>query len=193
MTHTVLRIDASPRAETSTSRALADEVIRRLAPTDVLRRDLSRGLPQIDDAWLTASFTPEEARSPEQAGVLALSDRLVDELRAADTVVIATPIYNFGVPAALKAWVDLIARARLTFRYTETGPEGLLTGKRAVLVVTSGGTEVDSPIDFATPFLRQVLGFVGISDVSVVRADRQMIDEGASRARAEHDLNRLAA
>ena len=193
MTQTVLRIDASARSEDSTSRALADAVIARLSPASTVTRDLSRGLPQIDADWLAASFTPEDDRTPEQVQALALSDRLVAELKAADTLVIATPIYNFGIPAPLKAWVDLIARARVTFRYTEAGPEGLLHGKTAVLVVTSGGTEVDSPIDFATPYLRQVLKFVGITDVSVVRSDRQMLDPEASRARAEGDIARIAA
>jgi FMN-dependent NADH-azoreductase len=95
------------------------------------------------------------------------------------------PIYNFGIPAALKAWVDLIARARLTFRYTENGPVGLLKGKKAFLVVASGGVGVDSAVDFATPYMRQALRFVGITDVEVIAADRQSArgDEALSGAR----------
>ncbi len=86
-------------------------------------------------------------------------------MQAADTLVIGLPIYNFGVPAALKAWVDQVARAGVTFRYTETGPKGLLTGKRAIIAVASGGTEAGSDVDFATGYIRHVLGFIGITDV----------------------------
>jgi FMN-dependent NADH-azoreductase len=92
----------------------------------------------------------------------------------ADVLVIGVPVYNFGIPASLKAWVDMIARARLTFRYTESGPVGLLRGKRAVLVVASGGTAVGSEIDFATDYLRHVLGFLGIDDVEIIAANRVM-------------------
>ncbi|MCC1490981.1 FMN-dependent NADH-azoreductase [Cognatishimia sp. F0-27] len=193
MTQTVLRIDASARLEGSTSRALADRTVARLAPDTVITRDLSGGIPQIDAAWIAANTTAPEARSPEQQALMALSDTLIDELKAADTVLIATPIYNFGVPAALKAWIDQIARAGVTFQYTAEGPKGLLAGKRAVVVVASGGTEVDSAIDFATPYLRHVLGFVGITEVTVVRSDLQMLDADASKARAEADLDALAA
>ena len=87
----------------------------------------------------------------------------------------------------------MIARARVTFRYTEDGPEGLLTGKRAILVIASGGTEVDGPVDFATPYMRHVLNFVGVTDVQLVRSDRQMMDPEGSRAQAEADIAALAA
>jgi FMN-dependent NADH-azoreductase len=117
-------------------------------------------------------YIPAEQRTPEQQQALAFSDLLVQELMAADVLVIGAPIYNFGIPASLKSWVDLIARAGLTFKFSEAGPEGLLVGKKAYLVVTSGGVEVGSPYDLATPYLRQVLGFVGITDVEVISADR---------------------
>lgn len=190
---TLLRIDASARTEGSVTRQLADQVVARLAPDGMVARDLTDIVPQIDARWLAANMTPAEDRTPDQRARLALSDAMIEELRAADTLVIAAPIYNFGVPSSLKAWVDMIARAGITFRYTEDGPEGLLTGKRAIIVLASGGTEVDGPIDFATPWLRHVLGFVGITDVQVVRSDRQMVDAAASQARAEQDLSRLAA
>lgn len=193
MTQTLLRIDASARTEGSVSRGLADDIAQRLDPAQTLTRDLSGGLPQIDADWIAANFTPEEDRSADQRATLALSDELVAELKQADTLLIAVPIYNFGVPSALKAWVDMVARARLTFRYTEAGPEGLLTGKRAILVMASGGTEVDGAIDFATPWLRHVLGFMGITDVQVVRSDRQMVDPDASAQRAAQDIEALAA
>jgi FMN-dependent NADH-azoreductase len=116
----------------------------------------------LDTDWVTANFTPPEERGEAERAALAESDALVAELKAADVLVIGVPIYNFGIPAALKAWVDLVARARVTFRYTEQGPVGLLTGKRAYLAVASGGTPVGSAIDFATGYLRHVLGFLGI-------------------------------
>jgi FMN-dependent NADH-azoreductase len=107
----------------------------------------------------------------------------VAELQAADTVLIGLPIYNFGVPAALKAWIDLVARAGVTFRYSAEGPVGLLEGKRAIISVASGGTEAFSEIDYATTHLKHVLGFIGITDVEVIRADRTAIDmEGTLRA-----------
>lgn len=193
MTHTVLRIDTSARTEGSVTRTLADQVASRLAPTRTITRDVSGGLPLLDSDWIAANFTPEEDRTAEQRALLALSDTLIAELKQADTVLIAMPIYNFGVPASLKAWFDMVARARVTFRYTEDGPEGLLTGKRAILVIASGGTEVEGAIDHATPWLRHILGFMGITDVQVVRSDRQMVDPEASAQRAAQDIDSLAA
>ncbi|SMX39219.1 FMN-dependent NADH-azoreductase [Maliponia aquimaris] len=193
MTKTVLRIDASARTDGSVSRQLGDDILARLKPDTVVIRDLSETVPQIDGRWLAANMTPADQRTPDQRARLALSDAMIEELRSADTIVIATPIYNFGVPSSLKAWFDMVARAGLTFRYTEAGPVGLLEGKRVILALASGGTEIDSPIDFATPWLRHVLGFVGITDVQVVRSDRLMVDAEASKARATEDLERLAA
>ncbi len=115
-----------------------------------------------------------------------MSDSLVAELKDADVLVIGVPIYNFNVPASLKAWIDMIARARLTFRYTENGPEGLLQGKKAYLVVATGGVPVGSPVDFATPYLKHALGFIGITDVEIIAADRlnSQADEAMDSARA---------
>ncbi|MBN7783805.1 NAD(P)H-dependent oxidoreductase [Ponticoccus gilvus] len=193
MTDTLLRIDASARTEGSTSRALTDRIAAKLAPARTVTRDLSGGLPLIDASWIAANFTPEADRTDAHRAALALSDDLIAELKAADTLLIGVPVYNFGVPTGLKAWVDQVARAGVTFRYTEAGPEGLLKGKRAILAVASGGTEVDSPIDFATPYMRHMLGFMGITDIQVVRSDRQMVDATASSARADTDIEGLAA
>jgi len=193
MTKTVLRIDASARRDGSISRDLTDQVIDRLAPETILTRDRADGVPLIDEAWIGANFTPADDRSPEQQNALALSDTLVAELKAADTIVIGLPIYNFGVPAALKAWVDQVARAGVTFKYSENGPVGLLNGKRAVVVVASGGTEAGSAIDFASTYMRHVLGFIGIHDVELVTADRLMVDADASMKTAQSQLAALAA
>jgi FMN-dependent NADH-azoreductase len=172
----VLEVAASGRNDGSVSRMLSADLIgaleERHGTVDLTRRDLNKGLPFVDDAWINANFTAPEERSAEQRAVLAESDALVAELKAADVLVIGSPIYNFGVPAALKAWVDMVARARLTFRYTETGPKGLLEGKKAYVVIASGGVPVDSPVDFATPYLRHALAFIGITDVEVIAAEQ---------------------
>lgn len=192
MTHSILRIDASARRTGSISREFSDKIIARFGDASVVTRDLADGLPLITEDWVGANFTPADQRSDEQKATLALSDELVAEVKAADTLVIGLPIYNFGVPAALKAWVDMVARAGVTFQYTENGPKGLLEGKRAIVAVASGGTEVGSEIDFATGYIRHVLGFIGIHDVDFVSADRLMVDADASMAKANAQLNGLA-
>jgi len=193
----VLRVDASARHAGSTTRALSDALIdalrRRHGDLTLVRRDLSEGLPFIDERWVAANFTAPEQRDGAQQAALAGSDALVSELQDAEVVVIGVPIYNFGIPAALKAWIDQVARARLTFRYTPQGPLGLLAGKKAYLVVASSGTDVDGPIDFATPYLRHVLGFLGITDVEIVSADRQTGRGADAVADARSRIETIAA
>lgn len=194
---TILRIDSSMRHDGSVTRALADRLVARLtdeAPgARVVGRDLAEGVPLVDEGWIAANFTAPAERTSAQRAALALSDEMVAELKAADTLVIGLPVYNFSVPAALKAWVDLVARARETFRYTENGPEGLLKGKRALVVVASGGVPVGSDLDFATPYLRHALAFMGIEDVEVIAAERVATDAAAAIAGAEAEIDRLAA
>jgi FMN-dependent NADH-azoreductase len=195
----ILRIDASARQSGSTTRQLADQLVARLVEqgygSAVTRRDLAVTPPALlTEAWVGANFTDDAERSDDQRAVLAHSDELIAELEAADTIVIGVPVYNFAIPAALKAWIDQIARARRTFRYTETGPEGLLKGKKAYLVVASGGVPVGSDYDFATGYLRHVLGFVGITDVTVIEAGQQMMDsEAVNRATAAIEELKQAA
>ncbi len=191
----VLRVDSSVRSEGSMSRWVADELIEQLQESEgaveVRVRDLAVETPSfVDAAWVDANFTPPEQRNEAPRAALAESDALVSELKAADVLVIGVPIYNFGIPAKLKAWIDMVARARLTFRYAENGPLGLLQGKRAYLAVASGGTAVGSEIDFATGYLRHVLGFLGIDDVQIVAADRLMArgeEEAMREAHAQID------
>ena len=193
-TQTLLRIDASARRTGSVTRDLTDQIVAKLAPETVLTRDLAdTPLPQIDEDWVGANFTPADDRSEGQKARLAQSDALVADLQAADTIVIGLPIYNFGVPAALKAWVDLVARAGLTFRYTADGPQGLLEGKRAILAVASGGTEAGSEIDFALRYMKHVLGFIGITEVETVAADRLALDAEATLTAAKAQVEQLAA
>lgn len=170
MTH-ILRIDSSARTDGSISRALADKVVAKHADTTVTTRDLAQGIPHLDAAWTAATFTPPEARSANDNAALALSDQIVAEVQAADLIVISAATYNFSIPSTLKAWVDHLARAGVTFRYREDGtPEGLLTGKRVIVVTASAGTPVGAPHDFVTPYLKHILGFMGISDVEFISA-----------------------
>lgn len=193
MPNTVLHIDSSARFGGSVTRDLSAQIVAHLAPASVIRRDLADALPLIAADWVAANLTPADQRTPEQRAALALSDNLVEELRAADCIVIGAPIYNFGIPAGLKAWIDLVARAGLTFRYTETGPEGLLSGKRAIIALASGGTQVGSAADYASGYLRHVLGFIGITDVEIVAADRLMFDAEGAIAGATSQIGALAA
>jgi FMN-dependent NADH-azoreductase len=192
---TVLRIDSSASTKTSISRALTDRIVARFEDADVITRDLSQPLPQIDETWVTARAKAPADRTEAEASALALSDTLVEELKAADTIVIGVPVYNFGIPASLKAWIDLVARAGVTFAYTADGPKGLLEGKRAILAVASGGTEVGSGWDFATGYMRHVLGFIGITDVEIVAADRLALgaEDSVKAANDAIDALKIAA
>lgn len=187
----ILHISSSLKGEASISRQLAADALAALEQRDgqvnIVHRDLAAGLPLIDEEWVAANYTPAEQRSTAQRDKLALSDELVAELAAADVVVIGAPIYNFSIPAVLKTWIDLIARAQLTFRYTENGPVGLLEDRKTYVIAPSGGVPVGSPADFATPYLRHALAFVGISDVAIVgaagadRGNEQALDDARAR------------
>ena len=198
MSH-ILRIDASARNAGSTTRQLADKLVTRLVEqgygASVIVRDLAATPPALlTENWVGANFTDDADRSADQKAALAASDELIGELEAADTIVIGVPLYNFAVPASLKAWIDLIARARRTFRYTEAGPEGLLKGKRAFIVFASGGVPLGSEVDFASGYLKHILGFVGITDVTIIAADGHLMDgEAVTRATSAIDGLKLAA
>lgn len=187
----VLAISTSAKKEGSISRTLTADLLRALedkhGDVNLVERDLADGLPFIDSAWVEANFTAEEDRTERHRQTLEGSDALVAELEAADLLVLGAPIYNFSIPAVLKAWIDMVTRARLTFRYTESGPEGLLTGKKAIVIVPSGGVPVGSAVDFSTPYLRHALAFIGITDVEFIgargadRGDREALDNARSR------------
>lgn len=165
---TVLHINASGTKQGSISRAATGALLQELSPTRIITRDLAETpLPQIDETWITTRLIPEADLTTADHDVLTLSDTLINEIKGADTVLIGMPMYNFGMPAALKAWIDLIARPKVTFAYTENGSVGLLEGKKAIVAVASGGVPVGAPMDFATPHMEQVLKFIGIDDVTV--------------------------
>jgi FMN-dependent NADH-azoreductase len=186
----ILHIDASARKGDSVTRKLSAQLVGRLAGNDgqVTYRDVSEGLPFIDEAKIAAYFTAPGERTDEHRTAIALSDTIVSELKNNDLLVIGVPIYNFSMPASLKAWADLAARVGETFRYTATGPVGLLENKKAYVVIASGGTRVNSQIDFLTPWLRHFLGFIGIKDVTVISADALNQDFDAGLAQAEQQL-----
>lgn len=171
----LLRIDSSARYQNSVSRQLTDELITRLqqqnSSIEVVTRDLAQGVPLLNEAMVIAYNTSVEDRTAEQKKLLKISDELVEELKGADQIVMGVPIYNFSIPGALKAYIDLVARGGLTFTYSADGPVGLLADRKIYLIITSGGTPVNSDIDFATGYLKHVLGFIGIHDVEVIAAD----------------------
>ncbi len=186
----ILHIDASARKDDSVTRKLSGQLVARLAEngSQVTYRDLGEGLPFVDETKIAAYFTAADERTDEQREAIALSDTIVSELKRNDVLVIGVPIYNFSMPASFKAWADLAARVGETFRYTQNGAEGLLKNKKAYVVIASGGTRVDSSIDFLTPWLRHYLGFIGIKDVTVISADALNQDFDAGLAQAERQL-----
>ena len=188
----ILYITASIRSDAdSISRGLGQRLVHGLAAktgASVTTRDLAANdLPFVSAERFGANLTPAADRTPEQADLAAIADTLIAELQAADTIVIASPIYNFGAPATLKAWADLVARAGTTFRYTETGPEGLLKGKKAYIAIASGGTPVGSDIDFMSRWLTFFLGFLGITDVEIIAADGIMGADGEAKIAAAQE------
>ena len=191
MTHTVLNVQASARHDGSVTRQLSDKILTKIAADQTITRDLATGLPLLDAAWLAANFTLADDRTDVQRETLALSDSLITEIKQADTIVIGSPVYNFSVPAVLKAWIDQIARVGVTFKYTPDGPVGLLSGKRAIIVIASGGTPVGSDIDFASGYLKHIMGFIGITDVTIIAADALGNDADAKIAAANDDIKQL--
>ncbi|MDJ0833904.1 MAG: NAD(P)H-dependent oxidoreductase [Gammaproteobacteria bacterium] len=195
MSYQLLRINASANPQASTSNQLADHyqsLLQQHHPEmQTTLRDVAQGLPLIDQDWVAASFTPAEQRQESQRERLAISDQLVQELEDADHILLSTPMYNFSVPASLKAWIDLIARAGKTFQYTEAGPQGLLRDKSVTIIVATGGTPVNSEVDFLTGYLQQIFRFIGLDDIKLIAADRMSVDPEASYQQAQAEIDAL--
>jgi len=194
----ILHIKASIRGPESISSALGDRIVAALGEKDdasITTRDIAaQDLPFVSAERFAANLAPAGERTPEQAELAAIADALIEELEAADTIVISTPVYNFGVPASLKAWADLVARAGRTFKYTQDGPVGLMTGKKAYVAAASGGTKIGSEIDHMSPWLTFFLGFLGIENIEIVAADGIMGQDGEAIIAAAHEeAARLAA
>lgn len=197
----ILQINASARREGANSTRVANTIVARLQAANpgaqLTLRDLAvTPHPVLDEAALGALFTSVDQRSSEQSARVALDDALIAEIQAHDTLVLGVPMYNFGVPVQLKSWIDAIARAGVTFRYTETGPEGLLKGKKVYVALARGGLYRDTANDSQVPYLKSVLGFLGLSDVSFIYAEGlAMGTEAAEKAfaQADSDLNAVLA
>jgi FMN-dependent NADH-azoreductase len=199
---TLLHINSSVRNSGSVSRELTAEFVRKWTAAHpdyrIVERDLAaQPVPHLTEQAIGAFFTPGENRSAEQADAVKLSDQLVAELKAADLIVIGAPMYNFSVSSALKAWIDHIARAGVTFKYAETGPVGLLGGKKVIVFTSRGGVYSQGPaksMDFHETYLRGVLGFVGLNDVTFVHTEGLSLGEEAATsalARARSALDDL--
>jgi FMN-dependent NADH-azoreductase len=196
----VLIIDSAATGEQSVSRKLVDALVTDLGArgAEIVRRDIGGSpVPHLTPETVFAIRSSEASTEAERV-VLALSDALIDELRQADVLVIGAPMYNFGIPSTLKAWFDHVLRARVTFRYTEKGPEGLMTGKKAIVVESRAGLYSEGPMvamDSQEPHLRNLLGFMGITDVTFVRAEKLAFGPEAaeaSLAEASGQLRELA-
>lgn len=189
----VLKINSSSNTHTSVTRKHVDQIMDHLAQQNtlnVVERDVAVSpVPFIDGNWLGAVFAPEPA--PEHEDILKVSNALVEELLAADVLVIGAPMYNFSVPATLKAYFDQIARVGRTFKYTENGPVGLVHGKKAYVVISTGGTPIGSPYDFSKGYLQTFLGFIGITDVEFVTFDEMMSKAEEKTAAGEAAINAI--
>jgi FMN-dependent NADH-azoreductase len=191
----ILQINSSARSQGSASTRMADAIVAKLLAAHpdahVTRRDLaSDPHPVLDEAALTALFTPADQRTPEQAARVALDDALIAQVQAADVVVIGAPMYNFGITVQLKGWFDAIARAGVTFNYTANGPVGHLTGKKVYVAVSRGGFHRDAASDTQVPHVRNVLAFLGMQDVTFVYAEGLgMGPEAVAKAQAQADAD----
>lgn len=191
----ILVIESSARQQGSVSRELTQQFIanwQAAHPADQVQvRDLAAGpVPHLDATLLGGWMTPSEQQSDAEKAALARSNQLTDELLAADVLVLAAPMYNFAIPSTLKAWLDHVLRAGLTFKYTDTGPQGLLTGKRAFVLTARGGIYAGSALDHQEPYLRQALAFIGIHDVQFIHAEglnlgAEFSEKGLAKAKAK--------
>ena len=190
----IIHLDSSILGENSVSRQLTAQVVKHInqgqeATTYI---DLAQQqLPLLDGFTVGSFFTPEEDRNAQQQAIATISDKLIAQLKAADIIVIGAAMYNFTVPTQLKTYFDLVARAGLTFQYTDTGPKGLLENKTAYLVVSSGGDHRGQASDFVTPYVKLMLGFMGITDIHVITAAGTAMDKDAALTSAQEAISAL--
>ena len=190
----IYQIDSSARKKGSTSRALAKKVLDKIKkPNDeVIYRDLDDEMVFVSGLTESGMKIDEKDQTEEHKKMFNLSDKLVSELKNSDVIIISAPIYNYGPPATLKAWSDLAARVGETFKFKPDGRrEGLLKNKRAYLIITSGGTKLNSKEDFLTPWLKYILNFFGIEKVDVISADQMALDYEKSIKDAEAQIENL--
>lgn len=196
-TRNILQINTSLNGEASQSSRLAARYVAAQNGARVTIRDLAtEPVPHLDGARFGAFITQPEQRTAEQQAVVAYSDALIAELKRADVIVLGLPLYNFGIPSQLKSWIDHVARAGQTFRYTANGPEGLVKGKKAYVFATRGGIYAGTALDTQTNYIRDFLRFIGIEDVEFVYAEGLAISEESREGalgKALEQIERLAA
>lgn len=198
---TILQINSSLNSTDGVSSRLADQTVAELLAANpdarLVVRDLARDpVPHLDNERFAAFIAKPDARTKAQLAIVQESDALIDELRRADAVVLGLPMYNFGVPSQLKTWIDHVARAGVSFKYTEAGPVGLMTGKKAYVLAARGGKYAGTSADTQTQYVRDILGFLGITDVEFVYAEGLAISETSRNeaiAAAQRLIGRLAA
>src|SRR5271165_6502702 len=199
--NTLLIVNSSPRSN-SISRKLTRQFAKdwktRNPNGQIVERDLSDGtVPYLSESWIEAAYTPEAQRTAAQRELLALSDILIDEILAADVILLGVPMHNYSVPATFKAWIDQIARAGKTFSYSDQGPKGLIpSNKKVVAILSRGGVYAgegpQGALDFQVSYLRQILGLIGLSDVTFVHADRQGMGSQAAQLATEKAVQQVA-
>ena len=190
----IYQIDCSARKKGSASRDLAKKLLNKIKKSEdkVVYRDLDDEMLFVAGLTESGMSIPESERTENHKKMFELSDKLVKELKDSDIIIISTPIYNFGPPATLKAWSDLTARVKSTFKYSPDGKQiGLLENKKVYLVITSGGTRVESKDDYLTPWLKHVLNFFGIKSIHIISADQMSIDYEGSIIKAEEEINKI--
>ena len=191
----IYQIDSSARKKGSSSRALAKKLLDKIKRPDdeVVYRDLDDEMLLVSGLTESGMKIPQEEQTEQHKKMFELSDKLVLELKESDVIIISVPIYNFGPPATLKAWSDLAARVKETFKYTDDGQRiGLLQDKQVYLVITSGGTKVNGKEDFLTPWLIHVLNFFGIKKIKIIAADQMALDYEKSIKEAEDQINKIS-
>jgi FMN-dependent NADH-azoreductase len=200
--NTLLIVNSSPRSNSVSrklTRQFAEDWKTQRTNAVIIERDLSNGtIPYLSEAWIEAAYTSESLRTPAQRELLALSDSLIDEVLAADVIVLGIPMHNYSVPASFKAWIDQIARAGKTFSYSDHGPKGLIPShKKVVAILSRGGVyATESPqgaTDFQVSYLRQVLALVGLTDVTFIHADRQSMGGQAAQLATDSAIKQVSS
>lgn len=189
----ILKINSSIQTEKSVGRKLVDQLVSRFTDDEnnVIQRDLAMRLPLLTQDLVNAFYTPEDKRTDDQKEELALSNLLIKEIEDSEIIVMGIPIYNFSVPASVKAYFDLIARVGVTFKYTNEGPVGLFENKKVYVIVTSGGTPFMGDGDFASSYIKHFLRFIGITDVNFISADQLVTNSEVQIENAEKQIAEL--
>ena len=191
----IYQIDCSAKKKGSVSRGLAKKLLNKIKKSEdkIVYRDLDDEMLFVAGLTESGMSIPENERTEHHKKMFELSDKLVKELKDSDIIIISAPIYNFGPPATLKAWSDLTARVKSTFKYSPDGKQiGLLENKKVYLIITSGGTRVGSKDDYLTPWLKHVLNFFGITNIQIISADQMSIDYEGSVKKAEEQINKIS-